>query len=170
MDEDAKPVIALGEASGFPLSPPGGSDRFGATVAPLGKALGLTRLGAMVCTIEPGKRAFPFHNHLANDELFVILEGAGEVRFGDAVHAVKAGDLIGCPKGGPETAHQIVNTGDAALRYLGVSSWQDPDVVEYPDSGKFATIAIAPGQDFFSAHLNFVGKREDGRDYWEGEA
>ncbi|MEO1317758.1 MAG: cupin domain-containing protein, partial [Pseudomonadota bacterium] len=149
---------------------PGGSDRFGATVAPLGKALGLTRLGAMVCTIEPGKRAFPFHNHLANDELFVILEGAGEVRFGDAVHAVKAGDLIGCPKGGPETAHQIVNTGDAPLRYLGVSSWQDPDVVEYPDSGKFATIAIAPGQDFFSAHLNFVGKREDGRDYWEGEA
>ncbi|MEM7499475.1 MAG: cupin domain-containing protein [Pseudomonadota bacterium] len=170
MANDAKPVVPLAEAAGFPLSPPGGSERFGATVAPLGKALGLSRLGAMVCTIEPGKAAFPFHNHLANDELFVILEGAGEVRIGDTVHPVKVGDLIGCPRGGPDTAHQIVNTGDVALRYLGVSSAQDPDVVEYPDSGKFSTIAIAPGQDFFTAHLNFVGKRADGRDYWEGEA
>lgn len=170
MAEDAKPVIALAEVTGFPMVPPQAGDRFGATVAPLGNALGLTRLGAMMCTIEPGKSAFPFHNHLANDELFIILEGSGELRLGDAVHPINAGDLVGCPKGGPETAHQLVNKGDVPLRYVGVSSWQDPDVVEYPDSGKFAVIAIAPGEDFFSAHLNFVGKREDGRDYWEGEA
>ncbi|MEM8596588.1 MAG: cupin domain-containing protein [Pseudomonadota bacterium] len=169
MADQKAPVITLAEQAGFPMEPSRGSERFGARVAPLAKTLGLSRLGAMLCTIEPGRRAFPFHNHLANDELFLILEGAGELRLGDAVHAIKDGDLIGCPKGGPETAHQIVNTGDAPLRYLGISSWQDPDVVEYPDSGKFATIAIAPGADFFTAHLNFVGKREDGRDYWEGE-
>ncbi|MEM7526565.1 MAG: cupin domain-containing protein [Pseudomonadota bacterium] len=167
---ETKPVVRLSEAASFPMAPEGGSGRFAAMIAPLGKTLGLTKLGAMMTVVEPGKRAFPFHNHLANDELFVILDGRGEVRLGDAVHAVEAGDIIGCPRGGPETAHQIVNTGDVPLRYLGVSSWQDPDVVEYPDSGKFATIAISPGQDFFSAHLNFVGRREDGRDYWEGEA
>jgi uncharacterized cupin superfamily protein len=39
-------------------------------------------LGAMFVTVAPGKRAFPFHNHLGNDEMFVILEGEGTFRFG----------------------------------------------------------------------------------------
>lgn len=164
-----KPVLSTSDARGFPMAPEGGSETFGATVAPVGKPLGLRGLGCMYVTVEPGKRGFPFHNHLGNDEMFVILEGEGTYRFGDGEHAVKAGDVCGAPKGGPETAHQLINTGDVPLKYLGISTMRDPEVVEYPDSGKYSAIAIAPGQDFMSAHLRVVGRTEDGLDYWDGE-
>lgn len=163
------PVIQAAEAQAFPGPAPEGS-RFGAQIAPLGQALRLTKLGCMVITVEPGMRAFPFHAHHANDELFVILEGEGELRLGDAVHPVRSGDVVGCPAGTAETAHQIVNTGAGLLRYVGVSSALDPDVVEYPDSGKFAVISIGPGRSFFDARLKFVGREDASLDYWDGEA
>ncbi len=164
----SKPVVHLDETEGFPMGPEG-SERFGATVAPLGKALGLTGIGAQLTTVGPGKRAYPFHNHLGNDELFVILEGEGVYRFGDQEIPVRAGSVCGAPKGGPETAHQLRNTGATPLRYIAVSTMQDPDICEYPDSGKFAAFAIAPGKGFQDAHLRFIGRLEDGRGYWEGE-
>ena len=164
------PVKQLGEGDGFPMAPEQGSERFGAKITPVGAAVGLKGLGAMYVEVEPGKRAFPFHNHLGNDEMFVVLEGEGTYRFGDGEHAVAAGSVCGAPKGGPETAHQLINTGSTTLKYLGISTMNDPDIVEYPDSDKFAALGIAPGADFMSAHLRVVAKREDNRDYWDGEA
>ena len=161
--------MRTGALQGFPMAPEGGSDRFGATVARVGEPLGLKGLGAMFVTVEPGKRAYPFHNHLGNDEMFVILEGEGTYRYGDGEHPVQAGDVCGAPRGGPDTAHQLINTGSSTLKYIGISTSNDPDVAEYPDSGKFAAMAIAPGKDFMHAHLKVIARREDGRDYWEGE-
>ena len=164
-----RPVVTPAELDAYPLAPPAPSERFGAEVRALSPLLGLRGLGCMMVELAPGKRAFPFHNHLGNDEMFVILEGEGTFRFGAQEHPVKAGDVCAAPRGGPDTAHQIVNTGTGTLRYLGISTANDPDVVEYPDSGKFAALAIAPGADFFSAHLRFVGRAEASGDYWEGE-
>ena len=163
------PVLNVADAQGFAFAPEGGSEKFAATIAPFGRQIGLSGLGVTYVTVEPGKRAFPFHNHLANDEMFVILEGEGTYRFGAGEHPVKAGDVCGAPKGGPDTAHQIINTGTATLRYLGISTSKDPEIVEYPDSGKFAAIGIAPGPHFMEAHLRHVGRRENGLDYWDGE-
>lgn len=163
------PVISLSEAPRYPMVPEGGSDRFGAEIAPVGDALGLTGLGVTLMVVEPGKRAFPFHNHLGNDGAFVILEGSGTYRFGDREYSVNAGDVCGAPKGGPDRAHQLINTGETVMKYLGVSTRRDPEVLEYPDSGKFAAIAVAPGENFMSAHLRFVGRAADTLDYWEGE-
>ena len=163
------PIQSLGELTGFPLAPEDGSERFGAEVSSFGAQIGLKGLGVMQVTVQPGKRAFPFHNHLGNDEMFVILEGKGTYRFGAEEHPVTAGDVCGAPKGGPDTAHQLINTGAGVLRYLGISTMNDPDVAEYPDSGKFGAFAVAPGENFMSAHLKHIGKREDERDYWEGE-
>ena len=64
------------------------------------------------------------------------------------------------PRGGPETAHQIVNTGDVTLTYLGISDMPDPDIVEYPDSGKFSALGIHPGADFWSAHMRYIGRTD----------
>jgi hypothetical protein len=67
---------------------------------------------------------------------------------GGAEHPVKPGDVIACPAGGPETAHQLVKTGETELRYLAVSTMLAPEVCEYPDSGKFSVISgSAPGGD-----------------------
>jgi len=162
------PVVNIDDAQAFSNAPEG-STRFGATIAPLSQALDLSGIGAMFVTVEPGRRAFPFHNHLGNDEMFVILEGEGTYRFGEADYPVKAGDVCAAPRGGPETAHQLINTGKKPLKYLGISTRNDPDIAEYPDSGKFAALGIAPGPSFFEAHLRHVGRRADTRDYWEGE-
>ena len=42
----------------------------------------LTALHYNLTAVPPGKRAFPFHNHRVNEEMFFILEGTGEVRIG----------------------------------------------------------------------------------------
>ena len=162
------PVVNMFDADAFENQPEG-STRFGSRIAPLTDALGMSGIGAMFVTVQPGRRAFPFHNHLGNDEMFVILEGEGTYRFGDQDFPVRAGDVCAAPRGGQDAAHQIINSGDKPLKYLGVSTQNDPDVVEYPDSGKFAAIAIAPGASFFQAHLKHIGRREDSRDYFEGE-
>ncbi|WP_369022858.1 cupin domain-containing protein [Rhodovulum iodosum] len=156
------------EAAGLPMQG-GDGEKFSARIAPIGAALGLTGLGMMFITVAPGKRAFPFHNHLGNDEAFVILEGRGTYRFGTQEHPVGPGDVCAAPKGGPDRAHQLINTGETDLKYLGISTNNDPDVVEYPDSGKFAVLAVAPGTSFVDAHLKFIGRAEETGDYWNGE-
>ena len=146
------------------LPPPEVARRLEARFARLGESMGLTTLGCNVTAVPPGKSAFPFHSHRGNDELFVILAGRGELRLGPARHPVAAGDLVGCPRGGPDTAHQLVNTGEDELRYLAVSSQRSPEICEYPDSGKVGAYA-GRGADGF-AH---IGRRVDQADYWEGE-
>ena len=161
--------LAAAEASAYDITP-SGSARFGAKVARIADRAGLRKLGAMLTVVPPGRRAFPFHAHHANDEMFVILSGSGEVRIGEAVHPIAAGDVVGCPAGGAETAHQIVNTGTEPLRYLSVSTMLDPEVVEYPDSGKWAALSIGEGRDFQTALCRHIFRREQGLDYWEGES
>ena len=139
--------------------------RFDASRAALGKALGLSKLGVNVTAVKPGKAAYPFHSHRANDELFLILAGGGELRLGGQRLAVKEGDLIGCPAGDASTAHQLVNTGEAELRYLAVSTLIDPEVCEYPDSGKIGAYC-GGGGDKGLMHLS---RSADATDYWAGE-
>lgn len=128
--------------------------------ASLSERLGLTTLGINVTRVAPGKTAYPFHSHRCNDELFFILSGQGELRLGSARHPVKAGDVIGCPIGGPETAHQLINTGTEPLQYLSLSSNLDPDICEYPDSAK---IGVWAGEFMYLTRGNAPV------DYWDGE-
>ena len=119
--------------------------------------------------MPPGKRAFPFHNHRANEEMFFVLSGSGEIRIGSDVHPIRAGDVIACPAGGPETAHQIINTGTEELRYLAVSTKMSPEIAEYPDTGKFGiTAQYQAGPDGQPRMFMFVGREDQSLDYWEG--
>ena len=133
-------------------------------VAPL---VGARMLGAGLHVVPPGKRAWPFHNHHVNEELFIILDGEGTVRIGEESHAIRAGDIIGAPPGGKETAHQIINTGTRDLRYLCVSTMIPNEIVEYPDSGKVAAY-VGKGED---EKLTFYyrGRLTAPADYWDGE-
>ncbi|MFN4090287.1 MAG: cupin domain-containing protein [Alphaproteobacteria bacterium] len=119
--------------------------------------------------VPAGRKAWPFHCHHANDEMFVILSGRGELRFGDERHAVAAGDVVVCPSGGPETAHQLI-AGAEPLRYLAVSTMNEPDVMEYPDSGKLTVFAGSPpGGDKATRRVAMNVPAAAAVDYWEGE-
>jgi uncharacterized cupin superfamily protein len=148
----------------------GHGDRFSARLGSIGTKIGARQLGYNLTVLPSGKRAFPFHNHRVNEEMFFILEGEGELRLGGARHPIRAGDVIACPPGGPETAHQIVNTSDAELRYLAVSTRLSPEIAEYPDSGKFGVLAeVAADADDGARQWRFVGRSESSIDYWDGE-
>ena len=128
-------------------------------------------MGYNVTVLPPGKRAFPFHSHRINEEMFFVLEGAGEIRMGDQTHAIRQGDFIACPAGGPDTAHQIINTSTTAeLKFLAVSTMQSPEIAEYPDSAKFGVIARHPVGKYGKPEVvQFIGRMDMAMDYWEGK-
>jgi uncharacterized cupin superfamily protein len=140
-----------------------------AKIAWVGSALGSRKLGFNVTVLQPGKRAFPFHAHYANEELFFVLEGKGRIRIGKAVHKIQEGDFISLLPG-RGSAHQIVNDSKAPLRYLAVSTMETPEVAEYPDSGKLGVFAGAPaGRRPMKGSIRHFGCLSDGVDYWHGE-
>ncbi|WP_028009330.1 cupin domain-containing protein [Solimonas flava] len=170
-----KPILNLADVELLErpsaLAPTGpAAERYAARMGMIGAKLGAQKLGYNLTEIPPGRRAFPFHNHRVNEEMFLILEGTGEVRIGSQTHAVRAGDVIACPAGGREAAHQIINTGTSPLRYLGVSTKLSPEIAEYPDSGKFGVLAeFPPGADGQAQGFRFVGRSGNEVAYWEGE-
>ena len=162
-----QPVVHLSE---LPLTEQRHGTRFTASMAQLPAAAGARKLGARLTEVPPGKTAWPHHCHHVNEEMFVILAGRGTLRLGEAGHPIAAGDVVVCPAGGPETAHQIVNDGTDALRYLAISTMEQPDVCEYPDSGKFTVmVGAAPGGPKAQRRLGFCGRLSDAVDYWDGE-
>ncbi|ACB96513.1 cupin domain-containing protein [Beijerinckia indica] len=168
-----KPILNIADVDLQPRPPqyaPTGAaaEIIDARVAFVSRQFGTSKLAYNVTAIPPGKRAFPFHNHQTNDEMFLILSGNGEIRIGQDSHAIRPGDIISCPAGGPETAHQMVNTGSEELRFLAVSSMYSPDIVEYPDSGRFGILAdFAPTPDGQPRRLMYVGRENDSLPYWD---
>jgi uncharacterized cupin superfamily protein len=132
-----KPVVNIADLT---LESWSRGTKYASAKAHFGAALGMKSMGASYTEVPPGKSNCPFHNHHTEDEMFFVLEGLGEYRFGDEVHAIRAGDILAAPAGGPEVAHQILNTGTGPLRYLGMSNKVLTDIVEYPDSGKFLAV------------------------------
>src|SRR5262249_55413769 len=118
-------------------APGDAAERFDGRIGSVGTRIGARKLGYNITVVPPGRRAFPLHNHRVNEEMFFILEGEGEVRIGNERHPLRAGDFVACPPGGPDTAHQIINTGSVELKYLAVSTNEYPEICDYPDSGKF---------------------------------
>lgn len=107
-------------------------------------SIGARKLGYNLTVLPPGKAQCPFHVHHGEEEMFLILEGEGELRFGEERFPIRKHDVIACPTGGPEVAHQIINTGTTNMRYLALSTLVDVEVCEYPDSGKVSVFTTHP--------------------------
>jgi uncharacterized cupin superfamily protein len=153
-----------------PLSPELDGKFGGAKIGFIGPAIGAEKLGYNVTAVPPGRRAFPFHNHRVNEEMFFILEGEGSVRIGEDTFPIKPGDIIACPPGGAGRAHQIVNSGSKELRYLAVSTKLAPEIAQYPDSNKFGVLGYFEGPEGQKETFRYVGRSELCLDYYDGES
>jgi uncharacterized cupin superfamily protein len=157
-----KPIINIDELQ---LDSHAHGTAFAARGAHVASLIGGKQLGYGISIVPPGKRAWPFHNHHANEEMFFILSGSGKLRYGDQEFPVRAGDFIAAPAGGRSTAHQIINDSTAELRYLSVSTAIRPEIVEYPDSNKFSASGPIEHADPFRQ----IGHVGPSLEYWSGE-
>lgn len=112
----------------------------------LGARLGGEKLGASVFELPPGQRSFPYHLHHANEELLLVLDGLVVLRRQEGEEELRRGDTALFPRG-PNGAHQVLNRSDRPARFLMVSTMIEPEILEYPDSGKVGLMAgAAPGR------------------------
>lgn len=144
-------------------------ERFGYRRKSLGKATGGEKLGCSLYEVPPGKRAWPRHCHLANEEAIFILGGSGTLRLGDEEIPVSKGDYAALPAG-EESAHQLVNTSEENLEYLCFSTMNVPEVSIYPDSGKVGIFdGAAPGGPKEERTLKKFISMEAEVGYFDGE-
>ncbi len=134
----------------------------------LRRPLGTELLGASLYELPPGEATFPFHWHWANEELLIVVAGDVTLRTPDGERELTAGDVVAFPRG-PEGGHQVRNRSEGSARILIASTMLQPEVAEYPDSGKIIAAAggpFGPGED---APLKLPLRKDDAVSYWEGE-
>jgi uncharacterized cupin superfamily protein len=135
----------------------------------VGRTIGAKRLGYSLYRLAAGDRMWPFHFHHVNEEFFWIRSGYGELRTVAGARDIKPGDVVLCPTGA-DGAHAIKNTGDAPLEIFTLSTMEEPEVAEYPDSEKvYIMSGSAPGGDEAVRTLNHVFRRSDAVEYDVGE-
>lgn len=162
MDKTQRPVINIDEIADYKELAEGA---FRERWAGISEKVGAQKLSYSVVIVEPGFKVCPFHNHRVNEEMFMILEGEGTLRFGSKEYPLKKNDVIACPPGGQDVAHQIINTSDKAIKYFCLSTNEPVDICEYPDSGKVLSMVGEQGDRSF----RHISRLKDKVDYFDGE-
>jgi len=108
---------------------------FTAYRARLGHQLRTERIGLSQWLLPAGQAAYPYHFHLAEEEVLVLLKGSLALRTPQGWRRVNEGEVVRFAVG-EDGAHQLVNDTGEPVRFLSVSSPATADVVIYPDEGK----------------------------------
>jgi uncharacterized cupin superfamily protein len=132
--------------------------------ARIGRQAHSERVGASLWEIHPGQAAYPYHYHLAEEELVIVLAGSPRLRTREGWRELREGDVVGFPTG-EHGAHQLVNDTDQPVRFLAVSN-QQPDIVIRPDSGTLGAFERRPVGGGLYKHFRLA----DAVDYFEGES
>jgi len=139
-------------------------ERDGATVGRrvryAGREAGSDRTGLRHAEVFPGKLNAPPHCHSAEEEIFVVLDGDGQLLLWEAdgveEHDVRAGSVV-VRTAGTGVAHAF--RGGASGMTLLMYGTRDPrEVCYYPRSGKV-----------FFIGLGLVTRVGEQLDYWDGE-
>jgi uncharacterized cupin superfamily protein len=128
----------------------------------VGRAAGAVHAGLNHAVMPAGKWSCPPHWHGAEQELFVVLEGGGDLLLfdnqGELVeeHPLRAGHCVARPgPGRPRLAHAL-RGGPDGISYLAYGTRRPGEITYYPRSKK--------------AFLGDALVRLDlADDYWEGE-
>jgi uncharacterized cupin superfamily protein len=125
------------------------------------RAAGSVRTGLRYNTVPAGKLNCPPHWHGNEHELFVVLEGGGELLLYDnrgevaETHALRAGHCVARPGPGRRLAHAL-RGGPDGMTYLAYGMRDAGEIVYYPRSRKAWLSGVM-------VRLELVD------DYWEGE-
>ncbi len=137
---------------------------FGALRALVGRQVGAERLGLSLWELPPGDAAYPYHFHLGDEELIVVLEGRPSLRGHEGWRDLERGEVVSFPTG-VRGAHQLVNWTEETVRFLAFSPAGGQDTVVYPDSQKLAAAERRP--EGFRLRVVYSGQMEV--EYWLGE-
>jgi uncharacterized cupin superfamily protein len=123
-------------------------------------------IGCSLYELPPGKRSWPYHYHTGNAEAIYVLDGSGLVRTDGDPEAIEAGDYVAFPPD-ERGSHQLVNDGDEPLRYLAVSTMNEPDVTVYPEMNKVGVFTGSPPGGRSERGVGGYWDLDDDVGYWE---
>ena len=91
----------------------------------------MTRQGLNLFELPPGQTAYPYHWHLGEEELIVVLEGRPSSRTPDGWRGLEQEEAVAFLVG-DQGAHQVANETESPVRFLAFSksaaatSWSFP--------------------------------------------
>jgi uncharacterized cupin superfamily protein len=130
--------------------------RFG--MRSLTRDVGGTLTGMSVYEVAPGKKHWPYHFEVNEEEWLFVIVGELVLRTPEGERVLRAGDVVCFPAG---VAHAVRNDSAAPARFAMPSTRAKyGGAVVYPHSGKFRI--AAPG----FLHRGYLGEQVE---YWQGE-
>lgn len=139
-------------------------DGFTCRRARISRQAGAERLGLSLWELPPGQAAYPYHAHLTEEELLIVLEGRPTLRTAEAWRTLEPGEVVSFLRG-LDGAHQLLNRTDSTVRFLAFSTNGEPDVVLQLDSDKVGAFERRPD----GGGLRIWFRRDDERGYIDGE-
>jgi uncharacterized cupin superfamily protein len=132
-----------------------GRGRVAAMRRDLGEAAGSVTTGIQHIEVAPAKDSSPQHCHSLEEELFVILDGAGALVLGEEEIPVRPGHVVARPAG--TGVGHMFRADEAGLTLLAYGTREPGDLCYYPRSNKLAFRG-----------LGLIARLER-LDYWDGE-
>jgi len=131
--------------------------------ARIGRQVGTEKTGLSLFEVPPGEAAYPYHWHLAEEEVVVVVAGRPSLRTPDGWRELEPGDVVSFLVG-EQGAHQLVNRTAETVRFLAFSN-QSPDIIIRPDSQTLGVAERRPA----GGGLAYYFRISDAIGYIEGE-
>ena len=93
--------------------------------------------------LPPGEAAYPYHYHLAEEALVLVLHGQPSLRAPDGWRDLQQGEVVPFLRG-EQGATSSSTAPRRPVRFLAFSTNGDPDIVICPDSGTLGAFERQP--------------------------